>query len=462
MNLSYPGLKSRRERNLPHLADHGLRPAKPPLPRDIESTGMPSFFLVELLLKIFFHGGQLRLWDLTDRSKLPVAVIEPLLGFMRAERLTETLGHKSGSSAEVAYALTDLGRERALGALAKSQYAGPCPVTLESYVAQTEKQSLRYMHIGRAAVQAAFSGVVLGDGLLDQVGPALNSGRSIFIYGPSGSGKTYLAERLGAVLEGSIFVPHAIEVDNEIIQIFDPMVHRPLENTEPEVRSLDRRNAHDERWVHCLRPVVTTGGELTLAMLDLEFDATTRFYAAPPQLRANNGLLILDDLGRQRVAARDLLNRWIIPMDRRIDYLALHTGKKFRVPFDVALVFSTNLSPDRLADEAFLRRLGYKIHIGPMPEAKYREIFQQACSRLGVPYSDEAFAYLLQRLHAPAGRPLFACYPQDILSKAVDLALYQGTLPELSPATLDWAWLNYFGPDKEVPHSTEPADPSHF
>lgn len=449
------GLESSHDRKVVHLVEkeHSQQIARPAALRDVEAAGMPFPFLVELMLKILFHGGQLRLWDIKERIKLPLAALEPLIAFMRAERLCELQGHNV-SEADIAYMLTDQGRQRAMDALQKNQYAGPCPVPLEGYVTQVEKQSVSNQHIGREEMRQAFDGVVLADGLIDQVGPALNSARSIFIYGPSGSGKTYLAERLTQAMQGAIWVPYAFAVDSEVIQVFDPLVHKPVDQPEEEVRSLDRRHTYDERWIKCSRPIIITGGELTLAALDLEFDPNSRFYSAPPQVKANNGLFIIDDLGRQRAAARDLLNRWIIPMDRRVDYLTLHNGKKFRVPFDVAQVFSTNLGPEELADEAFLRRLGYKIYIGATTAAKYRELFLQACSRLGVAYSDDAFSYLLSDLHGRSGRPLYACYPHDLASKVRDRALYEGILPELSREILEWAWLAYFG-------SAEPVEESH-
>ncbi|MBS1189187.1 MAG: ATPase [Rhodocyclaceae bacterium] len=448
------GLESTSDRKVVHLMEkeHAMHVARPAALRDVEATGLSFPFLVELMLKIFFQGGQLRLWDIKERIKLPLAVIEPLIAFMRTERLCELQGH-SVAEADIAYILTDLGRARAMDAFQKNQYAGPCPVTLDAYTAQVERQSVSNQHIGREAMQQAFSGVILADGLVDRVGPALNSARSIFIYGPSGSGKTYVAERMAQAMQGAVWVPYAFAVDSEVIQVFDPLVHKPIDTPADDVRSLDRRHTYDERWVKCARPVIITGGELTLSMLDLEFDPLSRFYSAPPQVKANNGLFIVDDLGRQRVAAKDLLNRWIIPMDRRVDYLALHNGKKFRVPFDVAQVFSTNLAPEELADDAFLRRLGYKIYVGATTPGKYRDLFQQACSRLGVAYSEDAFNYLLGDLHNRSGRPLYACYPYDLVSKVRDRSLYEGLLPELSQEMLEWAWLAYFGPIESAEES---------
>lgn len=439
-----PVLESRYERRLSGAQDGSLHSIKPQALRDIGDTGLPFLFLVELTLKTIFNGGQLRLWDLKERLKLPVAIIEPIISFMRSERLCE-VQQRGVVENEIAYALTDLGRSRAHGAMEKSLYVGPVPVTLQAYEQQIERQSVNGLHIGREDVHRAFDGIVIAERLLDQVGPAMNSGRAIFIHGPSGSGKTFIAEHLFAVLGGTVYVPYAIAVEDEVIQVFDPLSHKVVAGHDGEIKSLDRRHAYDERWVACQRPVVMTGGELTLSMLDLEFDPTTRFYTAPPQIKANNGLLIIDDLGRQLVSPRDLLNRWIVPLDRRVDYLALHTGKKFRVPFDMALVFSTNLAPGELADAAFLRRLGYKILVGPVDEDQYKSIFQQVCARYNVPYAEDMFDYLLHKLHKNSGQPLLACYPQDIVSKVRDRAQYEGGQLELSEEVLDWAWLNYFG-----------------
>ncbi|MGE5493135.1 MAG: ATP-binding protein [Actinomycetota bacterium] len=427
--------------------DAHQQPARLPAPRDADATGLPFPLLVELMLKTIFQGGQLRLWECREKTLLPLSVVESIVGFMRAERLCE-IQRAVAAGNDMYYALTDLGRLRAQDALAKNQYIGPCPVSLESYVAQVEKQSIvGSRHVGRDEMRRAFDGIILPDGLIDQIGPALNSGRSIFIYGPAGTGKTYLAERfvLALALRGGIWVPHAFAVDSEIIQVFDPLVHRPMEVPDKESRGLDRHCSHDERWIKCTRPVVIAGGELTLDALDLEFDPVSRFYTAPPQVKANNGLLIIDDLGRQRVAVQDLLNRWIVPMDRRVDCLSLHNGKKFRIPFDVSQVFSTNLSPEDVADEAFLRRFGYKLYLAGATEDRYRKLLQQACSRLGVPFTDDAFRFLVDSLHARSGRPLYACYPHDLVSRVRDRAFYEGVMPELNPENLEWAWTAYFG-----------------
>lgn len=416
-------------------------PGAPRQPQNQQETGLPFAFLLDLALKILFNGGQLKLWQLSDRMRLPVAVLESLLTFMRSEHLCE-VAKRGAADADISYQLSEAGHARAKAALRKSQYAGPAPVSLEAYTTQVEAQSVADLRVTHEAIQEAFSGVVLRQDLQDQFGAALNSGRAILIYGPSGSGKTFIAEHLAQVLGGDIYVPHAILVDDEVVQIFDPLVHHAVADTSRGL-GLERWRGHDSRWELCHRPVVLTGGELTLAMLDLQFDTHTRFYVAPPQVKANNGLFIIDDLGRQLVSARDLMNRWIVPLDRRVDHYALHTGLKFRLPFDVNVIFSSNLHPADLGDEAFLRRLGYKIHVGAISSEDYRQILIQACAQARVPYADTAFHYLEQR-HRAENRALLACTPYDIVSKLRDHADYFGAPPEMTEERLSWAWQNYF------------------
>lgn len=418
----------------------------PRQPRTVEETGINFLFLVELLVKTLFLRGQLRLLDLADHLKLSIGVLEPLLAFMRTERLCQ-VSRSSETETSTAYTLTELGRLRAEDFLQKSQYAGPTPVSLHAYVQQVRQQSIADMQVTQERLAQTFGGIVVKQSILKQFGAAMNSGRAIFVYGPPGSGKTYISEHLIGLLSGDVAIPHAVVVDNEVIQVFDPLVHAAAAAQQQAQAGLDRRRAVDARWMLCRRPVVKTGGELTLSMLDLDFDESARFYQAPPQVKANNGLLIIDDLGRQLAPALALMNRWIVPLDRRVDYLALHTGKKFMIPFDVIVVFSTNMPPKELADEAFLRRLGYKIFIGALDEEEYRAIARQVCVELQVPFSGAGFDYLLRELHYKEEKPLFACIPRDIFGQVRDLARYNGLQPELSPAMLDWAWNNYFARD---------------
>lgn len=264
----------------------------------------------------------------------------------------------------------------------------------------------------------------------------------MFFYGPSGSGKTFLAESLVRLLRGTIYVPHTLIVDGEIVQIFDPLIHRPIQS-EVMAGGLDNRARIDGRWVACERPVAISGGELTVDMLNLQYDHVAGFYQAPAHVKANNGLYIVDDLGRQLVRPEQLMNRWIVPMDRRRDYLALHTGGTFEIPFDVKLVFSTNLTPDSIADEAFLRRLGYKIYVGPLNETEYELIFREVCQGFGIAFSSEAFAFLLD-MHSRMNRMTFACYPRDLIAQVRDYATYRELPADLSPQLIEWAWHSYF------------------
>jgi energy-coupling factor transporter ATP-binding protein EcfA2 len=415
----------------------------PALPRTVEETGLDYLFLVELVAKVLFVRGQVSLAELSAHLRLPATVLETLLAFMRTERLCEVV-RRGGAEGDVNYQLTDAGRQRAIGYLARSQYAGVAPVSLRAYYDAVEAQSVAGLRVTREDVKRVFEKVVVKPVVIDQVGAAMNSGRAIFLYGPAGSGKTYLAERLRGLLQGSIVVPHAIAVGNEVIQMYDPLVHRRVESKAAPAGGIDRATTGDTRWELCERPVVLSGGELKLEMLDLDYDEATRFYQAPPHLKANNGIYVVDDLGRQLVTPRDLMNRWVVPLDRRKDYLSLRTGHKFAVPFDVVVVFSTNLKPADLVDEAFLRRLGYKIYLGPMSEDEYRTIFRDVCTELGIGYTEEMFQYLLHSHHDRENKPRLACYPRDILSQLRDFAIYEGGAPELSAANLDRAWHNYF------------------
>lgn len=417
--------------------------ALPRPPSSPTATGLPFLFLVELAAKVLFIRGQSRLTDLAQHLRLPVTVVDAVFAFMRAERLCEVT-RRGETDGDVHYTLTDSGRLRGAEYLQKSQYAGPAPVPLSAYTEQVERQAIGGMRVTIDDVTRAFAGLVVKQALRLQLGAAMNSGRPLFLYGPAGSGKTFLAEQLLRLLSGQVLVPHALCVDGEVIQLFDPLIHEAIDDGARRDLALDRQQHLDARWLMCRRPVSLTGGELTLDMLNLYFDATTRFYQAPPHVKANNGLFIIDDLGRQMISPQQLMNRWIVPMDRRRDYQALHNGYKFALPFDVILVFSTNLKPSDVADEAFLRRLGYKIYVGPLEESDYRDIFVDVCRHYGVPFQDGAFQYLLREYHAKRNKPLLACYPRDIVGQIKDFAAYRGAVPELTFEALDWAWNNYF------------------
>ncbi|MES2071431.1 MAG: ATP-binding protein [Pseudomonadota bacterium] len=420
-----------------------------PQPRTVEDTGLDFLFLTELSCKILFLRGRTSLLDLSAHIKLPVSVLEIVLDFMRAEHLCELVS-RGDSSGSTFFQLSDTGRARAGDFLRRCQYAGPAPVSLDAYAAQIRRQSIRHLRYTREIMAAGFDGIIMQEKVLDQLGAAMNSSRAIIIYGPAGSGKTYIAEHLTSLLSDVVAIPYAILVDNEIIQLFDPHVHELMQQPAAPVTNLARRPGADARWLVCKRPVVITGGELTMETLDLDFDDGTRYYQAPPHVKANSGLFVVDDLGRQKVSPQELMNRWIVPLDRGRDYLTLHTGYKFQIPFDVIVVFSSNNDPATMTDEAFLRRLGYKIHIGPLNEEQYRRVFRQVCDELAIPFSAAALDYLLQQHHYKENRPLLACYPRDLLGQIRDLAIYESQSPTLTTETLDWAWNNYFTPDQRA------------
>ncbi len=412
-------------------------------PRSVEESGLPFLFLVELLTKVLFLRGQLQLTDLCHHVKLPVSIVEGVLDFMRAEKLCEVVRGASASS-QPEFALTETGRQRAADFMRKSQYTGVAPVSLKAYSEQVQRQTIADMRITRDNMQRAFANIVIDESILNQLGAAMNSRRAIFLYGQAGSGKTFIAEQLVRLLSGTIVVPAAVLVDNEIIQIFDPIVHHSLAEVTPLANRLERTVTLDPRWHMCRRPVVITGGELTLSMLDLDFDDSVRFYQAPPHIKANNGIFIVDDLGRQLVSPQELMNRWIVPMERHVDYLSLHTGYKFPVPFDVTVIFSSNKMPSELADPAFLRRLGYKVQVGALTEEQYRKVFMQVCDELEIPFSLPSYDRLLIECHEKQGRPMLACYPRDILSQLKEYAIYEKKTAEMTDHMLDWACSNYF------------------
>jgi hypothetical protein len=421
-------------------------PVVPPPPGTLEETGLSLAFIVELICKTLYFGGVLSLSSISEHLALPVSVAKDAMEFLKKERLAEV---KKGGDFLPAYtfALTDLGRERAREYHRLSGYVGAVPVTLKQYTDAARKQTVRRMKVDRGSVQRAFEGVILTDGLLDRLGPAVNSGRSIFLYGPSGNGKTFIAERLIRVLSGRVFIPHAIAVDNQVIRVFDPVNHIRVDSgARPDtVRSYtDQRDEFDRRWLLCERPMVIAGGELTLAMLDLSFDPVSNFYEAPLQLKANGGVFLIDDLGRQLVRPLDLLNRWIVPLEKSRDYLTLKNGKKFEIPFDQIILFSTNIEPRQLADEAFLRRIGYKIKIDDLGEGEYAAIFRQVCERLGVACPAEVIRYMLDEVHGMQRIRLSACHPNDVLSRVAEICQYEGIPLRLDKEILARACRDYF------------------
>jgi len=353
---------------------------------------------------------------------------------------------QGGVSGEGSYqfAITDAGIQRAREAIERSQYAGPAPVPIQSYYEACLKQTRGGLRVTQQSLQKVLANLVLPAKTMNKLGPAINSGTSIFIYGPPGNGKTSIARALGDLYgTQSIYVPFALYVDGQIIKFFDSVNHRLAEG-----ESLIDRNPsslpYDPRWVRIRRPFIMVGGELNLAGLDLVFDSTLKYYEAPFQLKANGGVFLVDDFGRQHIHPRDLLNRWIVPLENRIDFLTLHTGRKIELPFDVLVIFSTNLPPIDLVDEAFLRRLRHKIEIGDPSFEEYREIFKRLAAAKGIPYDDQSLAYLLQEWYIRKNRNLRSNQPRDLLDQVIDICNYLGIEPRLTPEVLDRAAEAYF------------------
>lgn len=425
----------------PTSADARREPAAPwhILPRTVAETGLDISLLLSLLMKVAYLHRSATLVMLMDTLKLPAMVLNEVAAYAVRERMLE-VAHRGANDLDVRFHLTDAGYARAAEFTARCSYVGAAPVTLEAYVTAIQRHSIQLTAVSKADVTGVFSTFVMPPDLLDDVGVALNTSRALMLYGPAGGGKTYLAQHLGMLLPGMVPVPHAITVAGEIIQIYDPLVHVAEEADDGPIA----RRPLDRRWLMCHRPAVLSGGELTLEMLELRYDSATGFYQAPPHMKANNGIYIVDDLGRQQVGVSELLNRWIVPLDRRVDMFSLRNGVRFSVPFDVWPVFSTNLEPAQLGDDAFLRRLGSKLYVGPLSADLYREVYLRAAEDLGLQNAAAAFDYLREALHGASGKPLLACIPRDLLRLVASAVQYNGSAPEVSNEGLRRAWQIYF------------------
>lgn len=430
------------------LAEAASHPQQPDVtlraPRSLADTGLPAMLVSQLVLKSTLLNGKSSLGDLIERHRLTAAVLDETIGFLVREHLIE-IASRGTAEFDVHLRLTDAGRALAAAEMARCAYCGPAPVSLESYVDVVRAYSVRRIRITQPDVRAAFADIVVDASLLDSAAAALNAGRPLMLYGPAGSGKTFLAECLGRLLHGAVPVPYAIHVGGEIIQIHDPLVHH-------DARRGALSDMTDRRWRACRRPVVTSGGELTLAMLDLQYNANAGTYQAPVHMKATMGLYIVDDLGRQRVAPADLLNRWLMPLDRGVDQFALQSGARFFAPFDVWPVFSSNLAPDEFDDDAFMRRLGSKLRVGALVIDDYRRVFDAKCASLQLAADDGVFDYLLNDLHRPTGTPFLACYPNDLLDVFNSFALYHGDSRRVTKQGLARAWHSYFGNGVECEH----------
>lgn len=439
-----------RPRSLQSLSDQqrfaqtGGRWSPPPL-SSLDDTGLTKLNVADHVLKILYFGGDLTGSEVADRIRLPFSgVLDSVFEFLKREKFIEVRGATQGySEATYRYLISMKGTEKAQEVLLRSQYAGPAPVPLDQYITSVNEQNRERKLVTQEVLRGVMDQLVISDEMLNRVGPAVNGGRSIFLYGPPGNGKTTIAERVGRMVLGEdIWIPYSIDVDGQIIQIYDSLNHE-LSDAQERVRYMTGLVA-DQRWVCIKRPMIMVGGELTLQGLDLTYDESNRFYEAPFQMKANGGLFLIDDFGRQQVRAIDLLNRWIVPLEKRVDFLTLNNGRKIEIPFNVLVVFSTNLDPKDLVDEAFLRRIRHKIEVGNPSMNQFREIFQVMCKVMKVPYDEGGLKYLLRKWYLDKGRDLRAVHPRDILSQLLDIANYQQRPPELTPELLDQAASSYF------------------
>jgi len=415
-----------------------------PEPRTVEETELGLGFLADLTLKLIYYKSDMSSMEISAALALPfVGVLDKVLEFLKREELVEITGSKGFGERGYQYTIAGKGSERALQALDRDQYIGPAPVPLEHYNKMVLRQSIGDIKVGPDEVQHSLSHLVLGAETMNKLGPAINSGRSMFLYGPPGNGKTVIAKSIIRMLKGSVFVPYTVIVDGQIIRVFDELNHRRA----PEPPATSQKaggNRTDPRWVRIQRPEILVGGELGMANLDLIFDPIAKTYEAPFQMKANNGLFVIDDFGRQALRPQDLLNRWIVPLELRVDFLALQTGKKIEVPFDELIVFSTNLDPRDLVDDAFLRRIRHKLKIDFPDEKIFFQIMQRECVAHNMELPPEAFVYLIQRHYFSQNRPLRACHPRDILDQILDISSYLGLRPTLSKQLIDAACDSYF------------------
>ena len=394
----------------------------PLAPDTVHESGLDAQFLLRFVLKSAYVTNLETAAAIANYIKLPELVVHEVLESAKEKRLVEVLGLADAKRSVYRYALTGVGRDWAVEALSQCQYVGPAPVPIDAYREQVKSQSITGDQITPAAMALALGHLVLPPGTIERLGPAANSGKAILLYGAPGNGKTSIAMAIGAAFDQSIYLPYCIEADGQIIRLFDPSVHKRDTDTVETLRG----RALDPRWVHCHRPVVVTGGELTIEMLDLCFDPISKYYEAPAHMKATGGVFIADDLGRQRVQALDLVNRWILPLERRIDFLTLHTGKKIELPFDQLVVFSTNTAPKGLIDAAGMRRIPYTFHV-PVPTGdQYTEILRQMCNDLGLELPDSVVSYLLDEFYPKTNVPISAAHPKFVVDHVIERCRFSG------------------------------------
>ncbi|MBK9943449.1 MAG: ATP-binding protein [Kouleothrix sp.] len=425
--------------SVPITDGSAAEPQLPPRPRSIDDTGLSLSFISDMIVRALYLIGEMTGQQIVDLLHLPYDnVIDQSISYLRREQMCEIKGTGGIGEKAYRYQATARGVERAKEIGERTQYLGPAPVTLEAYSAMMRQQTTQGLIITEDSIRQAFAHLVIGEALLQQLGPAINSGRSIFLFGHAGNGKTSIAEAVSKLMSDAIMIPYAVMIDGQIIRVFDPIHHDRV----PVPAGAEQ--AYDKRWVLSRRPIVIAGGELNLDSLDLVYDEYSKYYEAPLQMKANGGLFLIDDFGRQQVRPRELLNRWIVPLEKRLDFLTLHTGKKIEVPFDQLIIFSTNIEPKQLVDEAFLRRIRYKVEVTNPSPPEYREILRRICKAKNVPYSDEGLRYLLEHEYTKRNMELRACHPRDLIDQLIDIAHFTRTQPTMSRELIAAACKSYF------------------
>lgn len=416
----------------------------PPPLTSLEDTGLTKLNLADLILKVLYFSGDLTGSQIADIVKLPfTGVVATVISFLKDAKFIQ-IGSQGGvNEASYRYSITGLGVEKAQEALERSQYAGPAPVSLEQYIDAIHAQNREKLVVHQRDLRKVMTNLVVSDEMLSRIGPAANSGHSIFLYGPPGNGKTTMAEKIGEMILGDdMWIPYAFDVDGQIVQVFDSVNH--VLSKDQHIPKLGTGMAQDPRWVRIRRPIIVVGGELTMSGLDLTYDDINKFYEAPYQVKANGGMFLIDDFGRQQVRPADLLNRWIVPLEKGYDFLTLANGRKIQMPFVVMIVFSTNMDPKDLVDDAFLRRIRHKIEVGNPSLEQFRQLFEIMCRVKGVPFDERGLAYLIKEWYINHDRDLRFVHPRDLLTQLIDIASYLDVQPRLTKDLIDRAAASYF------------------
>ncbi|GLP94897.1 AAA family ATPase [Paraferrimonas sedimenticola] len=418
-----------------------------PRPVSISDTGLSESLLQELLLKQLTVHSVMTIRELAQQLALAGGIVTELID--AAKHATLVINRANASDGKFRFALSQKGFEQAEKLIRRNGYIGRAPVPLQQYTEICKQQSCRELKVTSKLLHQAFKGEIFSEDLLEQIGPALNSNKPILLYGLPGIGKSYLCRHLNLIHNDDVLIPNAIEFNGEIIHVYDPEIHQSAEQSSSEGQSLLKlSHGYDPRWIRCKRPLMVTGGELTESMLEVSSDPISRVFRAPIQLKANNGILLIDDLGRQKIQPKALFNRWIIPLEERRDFLSMPNGAHFEVPFELTLLFSTNLQPSDLVDEAFLRRIGYKIEFQPVSNAEYQQIWHKNCESLQLSCATTTYDYLVGTLHDQSKRPLLPCYPRDLLGIVVDQISYHDLPREVTPNLLQKAWnMNFVSQD---------------